>query len=405
MSLQNTYNKFILKNITIKGIELLPQAIGEFNIYEALEVAYITGNITIADWQGFDTLLDVFGNDDIDISFSTENSTELKMKFKIYQCTNAVEVGKPFQPIRFDFCSPWAIDAVGRQISKPYKQKYIHEIIEDLLKECGATIGYIEPMKQKMDRFTTPLWSPIRSINHLLTYAMNKQGVGGYVIWTDLMTEKVNVTTIDYLFKSSYGTATNKFKYLPENQLYDSLIKSLTVESNYSIINALNNGAYKNVHQGFNFDMKKEYSFSKNVTQVEHQHLATKFPLPTALTSDKYKTITGCYLFPSEDNLITDENLVKDLIDGRAKTKYVNLMADCFKFTILTNSLASRRVGHTADVEFQGEDKSTANMNEHYTGKFLIKKIRHMIYKGTSEQLVTFIADGYMKSKASIVGW
>lgn len=403
--MQNTFNKFELKTITIKGIELLPQAVGETNLYESLVFPAVLGDITIADWEGFDEIANVFAGDDIELLISTEDSTELKLKYKIYNCVNSVQVGKLYQPITYRFCSKWLIDGMSRQISKSWKDKYIHEVIKDLLTECGATIGFIEETKQKMNRFTTPLWTAVHSIHHLLTFAMNKQDVGGYVFWTDLLTDKVYCVTLDYLFKSTFGKATNKFMSLPQNQGYDSRIKELTVESNFDLIKSLKTGIYNNTHQGFNFDKKEEYQYDDDIDVMDHKHLATKLPFPELYTDEKYKTITGTYIFPSEDNLITDEKLFTDMVDGRAKTRAVRLMTDCFKVNILSNPLSSRRVGHTAEIEFQSEDKSSAKYNPHYTGTYLIRNIRHMIFNGVSQQAITFITDGYMTSDAPIVSW
>ena len=153
----NILSKFEKKTFKIKGVEILPQAISEVNIYESILNPGIMGNMTIADWQGLDEVGQVFGGDDFEIVFKTEDDTELSLKYKIYSNVTSNDPGRSFNTSGYSFCSEWMIDGLTRQISKHYKDKYIHEIIKDLLTECGAKIGFIEPTKQKLNHFTTPL--------------------------------------------------------------------------------------------------------------------------------------------------------------------------------------------------------------------------------------------------------
>lgn len=402
---QNNVHNFELKKVSIKGYDVYPQAVGELNIYEGITNPGITGGITLADWQGFDEIGEIFGGDDINITFATEDNPDLVMKYKIYAAKPSVSFQNTMQPITYHFCSPWLIDAFTRQISKPYKEKYIHEIIRDLLTECGADIGFIEPTKQKLPRFTTPLWTAIKSIHHLLSFAVNQQDRGGYVFWTDMRTGKVNVTTVDYLFKGSYGKEASKFLSLPLNEFYESRINDLSFESNFDIIRYLNQGAAKSIAQGYNYDKNKLYTFDKSINEVQYSHLSSKFPVNASYNNKKYSTIRGCYLFPSKDDLVTDDKMFSDLLDGKIKSRYVRLFSDIFKINITTNPSSSRRAGNLVELEYQSADKSVVTKNKMYSGLYLIRNIRHMIFNGIYNQAVTLIADGYKESKNDLITW
>jgi hypothetical protein len=402
---QNNINNFQLKKVTIKTYDLLPQAVGELNIYEGITNPGITGGITIADWQGYNELGQIFGGDDITISFSSQNRDDLVLKYKIYASKTSASIGGTQQPITYYFCSPWLIDAFTRQISKSYKDKYAHEIIVDLLTECGANIGFVEPSKQKLPRFTTPLWTAIKSIHHILSFMVNQQGAGGYVFWTDMKTGKVNVTTMDYLLKGSYGKEPNKFMSLPLNEFYESRVDDLTFESYFDIIQALNQGAAKTIQQAYNYDKNLPYTFNKSINEVPYTHLSTKFPINASYNTEKYATIKGCYIYPMKDDQVTDDKMFSDLVDGKAKTRYVRLSADTFKINIITNPNSSRRAGHLAELEYQSTDKSIVTKNKLYSGMYLIRNIRHAIFNGTYTQAVTLIADGFKESKNDLITW
>lgn len=401
--LEKQINNLALKSINIKGVELLPQAIGDINLYESITSPGIMGNISIRDWQGFDEIGEIFADDDIIITFNTKDRHELHLNYKIYGADTSVEVGQTFQPMSYRFCSPWLIDGWTRQISKPYKDKYIHEIIKDLLEECGANIGFIEPTIQKLNRFTTPLWTPIRSIHHLLSFAMNKQEVGGYVFWTDMKTDKVNVTTIDYLYKGSYGKEDQKFMSLPNNDLYEARIFDLSFESQFDIIKYLNHGTAQTIYHAYYFDKNKTFVFDKKIDEVTHAHLSKDLPINKKFAVKKYSTTQSTMLYPQNDNLVTDANEVKYMVDGRAKTKYVRLTADIFSLSLITNSNSSRRVGNLVELEYQSEDKTKPEKNKQYSGNYLIRNIRHMIQNGFYRQAVTLIADGYKEVKIPVL--
>lgn len=402
---QNNIYNFELKKVTIKNIDVLPQAVGEMNIYESINNPGVTGGITIADWQGFNEVGEIFAGDDLTIIFTTIDKEELRLKYKIYASRTSVEMGHTHQPITYYFCSPWLIDAYTRQISKSYKEKYAHEIIEDLLKECGAEIGFIEPSKQKLPRFTTPLWTAIKSIHHICSFMVNQQDAGGYVFWTDMKTGKVNVTTIDYLFKGTYGKETGKFMSLPLNEFYESRINDLTFESHFDLIKFLNLGAAKTTLDAYHYDKNKHYRFEKSVNEVPYAHLSTKFPVPQSFNDKKYATIKPCLIYPMKDDQVTDDKMFSDLVDGKAKTKYVRLFSDVFKVNILTNPNSSRRAGNLAEIEYQSTDKSVVTKNLMYSGMYLIRNIRHAIFNGIYTQAVTLIADGYKQSKNDLITW
>ena len=404
--LDKQINNLALKSMNLKGVDILPQAIGELNIYESIVSPGILGNVTIADWQGFDEIGEIFADDDLIITFNTKDRDELSLKYKIYAADTSVEVSHTFQPITYRFCSPWLIDGLTRQISKPYKDKYIHEIIKDLLEECGADIGFIEPTIQKLNRFTTPLWTAVHSIHHLLSFAMNKQEVGGYVFWTDMKTGKTNVTTVDYLYKGTYGKEDQKFMSLPTNEFYEARIFDLSFDTQFDIIKYLNQGTAMNVYHAYYIDKNKTFIFDKRIDEVAHTHLSKALPLNKKFANRKYSSTHSTFLYPQNDALVTDENEIKYMVDGRAKTKYVRLSADMFKLNILTNANSSRRVGNLAEIEYQSTDKTKAEKNKQYSGNYLIRNIRHMSFNGSYRQAVTLISDGYKETNLStLVNW
>jgi hypothetical protein len=403
---QNAVTKIKLEKFTIKGIEILGETIASFDIYESVTQPGITGEIEFADWQGLNEIEQIFAGDDIEIAFSSEDKSVLSMKFKLYACENMqIHDKQTYKTMKYQFCSPWLIDALVRQISKPYKEKYLHEIIEDLLKECGAQIGFIEPMKQKMECFVTPLWTAIHSIKHILTFAKNKNDVGGYVLFTDLKTGKVNCCTIDYMYKKSLGYY-EEFLFHPGNEFYEGKIRHITMESNYDIIRHINQGMNKYEVEGFWYDKNKFIVTKDTIKDYKHKHLGTKFPVNPEYLDKKYWSKEYTTLYPKQAAAVTNEKDFMDLLDGKQYFRYTMLFSDIFKLNISTQGETTRRVGWLAKVDVPSQNEETNKDGyKDYKGDYLIRDIRHTYSQGVYMQFICLASDGFKMFTGNALGW
>ena len=400
------HGQFKVTKLKINGITILPTAIVSLIINESISSPAITGTFSIADWQGFDEVGEIFAGDSFQITFHTEDSKELNLDFTIYESKLNNDPNQTFGSVIYSFCSPWLIDGMTRQISKSYIDKYCHEIIEDLLIQCGAKIGYIEPIKHKFNHFTTPLWTPIHSITHLLSYALNKNDVGGYTLWTDLKENKVYCTTIDYLFKGKHGDFSSEpFTSIVENEAYKNRIESINIETGFDMIRYGNSGIASTRLDGFNFDKTTIYSTTEKITDIKTTHLSTKLPINPKFLVTKYQKIKGCVLHPSTDYLIKDTNQYEDLVKGKLYTQYALLSSDIIKANIFSNPLSERRVGHLVSLNYPTQDTPKTNTVKQYTGKYIIKHLKHIIINGNYKQAITLICDGYKQSSADLIKW
>jgi hypothetical protein len=404
MALQNQLSQFNVKTFKIKGIEVLPQALNNFNIFESLTHPGIYGYFTVADWQGFDEVGEIFGGDLFEVIFKTDDGDELSLKYTIYSNSLKVDPGLSYNTVTYNFCSTWLVDGFSRQVSKHYKNKYVHEIITDLLIECGATIGYVEPTKQKLTHFTTPLWTAIHSINHLTTFALSKQDVGGYVIWTDMKTDKVYCTTIDYLYKGKHGILDKPFTTIAINPIYENRVESITLENSFDIIRHTNVGMANTKFQTYNYDTGKIVSTTKKANEVPHYHLSSKMPLNSKFGTDKYVSLGTCFNFPSTDILST-KNMHEDLYNGKLNTRYANLFTDVFRVNLLSNPTSTRRAGNVVYLNYQTQDYPKNLTDKQYTGQYVIRDIRHLIHNGNYMQAITIMNDGYKISANDLIKW
>lgn len=408
--------KFI--KLEIKGVEIETSYIDSIDIFESLTQPGITGKLSIQDYQGLRELSSVFAGDIIKLSYAIDGqgSDALVLEFVVYTDEGSmINPQHTYDTLQLGFCSKWLLDGLTKQVSKPYKDKYIHEIIQDILTtECsGAQIGYIEPTLQKMDYFLSPRWTPIHTIKYLLSFALNTNKIGGYIIWTDLKTDKINVTTLNYLMNSGIPRAINDFVILSSNQRYQGRIKEMNVESSFDAIRMVNNGIQQNVFYGFNFDTKKFWTSEDKITDMKNKRLSKKLPILERYKeldkNKKYARFNFCPLFPSTDNPVTDDDKFQDLIKGQLYNHYAFLSSDIFKINIETLGDNQRRVGQLVLLQWPSQSHNAdgkSDQKQMKSNDYLIREIRHTFSAYLDyKQFVTLVIDGYQEYDAPIMNW
>ena len=404
-----------LSKVTIRDYPLNLAIISNIEIYESLTQPGITGFIDIQDYQALQELGGVFSDDDIFISFSVDGdeSNELLLKLKVFTNEGSRQLPQnTYDILRLGFCSPWLTEGLSRCISKPYKEKKISEIVEDLLVECGATIGFIEPTKQKLETFVTPLWTAYHSIKYLLSFAMNDSNVGGYICWTDLKTGKVNATTMDYLLKGSLGKYDKGFTAYPANFRYSGRVKNMNIEASYDSIRMINNGTANTKYYAFNYDKKQIVKSKDDISTTNQTRLGKKFPMLAKYKDTKYTCHKYTPLFPQTANSIaTDDSKLSDLVDGLEKSNYSFLTTDVFKINIESVGEINRRVGWLTELDYPSvgananKDNDTVG-NKQMKGTYLIREIKHQFSLAQDyKQYITLVSDGFKEYDRDLITW
>lgn len=393
-----------LNKLAIGGIRLDPACCNRVSIYESITQPGITGTIEFKDWQGLMELGQPILGDDIDISFGSEDRSVHSLKFTLLSIGSIQEFeDATFNVYQVTFCSPWLVPAFSSQISKAYKDKYIHEIVQDLLTECKAKVGFIEPTKQKLEHYCSPLWTPARSITQLLSYAINEQRVGGYVMWTDYVTGKVNCTTVDWILKNMGQTDKPMFMKAG-NWKYEGRVHSMTVEQDFDLIKFLNMGMGKTQIFAMDYDRDQHYITKENIKEYTHQHLAKKYPIPEKYFSEEYMSKTSSELYPVKEAIVEEDDF-KDQVDGNLFSTYTWFFSDINKVNVLVNPNSDRRVGMKQRLDYPSVNEAKKDFSKQFQGNYLIRSIHHIITQGDYIQAVTLASDGYHSHDKPLVSW
>lgn len=406
-----------ITKITIKGISINLAYASKVEFYESLSQPGITGFITINDYQALQEIGDVFSNDEIVFTFGIEgNESDYTLKYTIYTNDGSRHLTRQtYDVLRLGFCSPWMIDALTRNLSKPYgtvdEPMKISDIVKDLLTECGAEIGYIEPTKQVLENFVTPLWTPYHSIKYLLGFATNEDMKGGYICWTDFKTGKVNVTSLDYLLQGTLGKF-ESFTVNATNPRYVGSIIEMNFETNYDSIRMVTNGLPNTIVASFNYDKTKYMETNKNVNDDVLTRLGKFLPIPTRYQDDKYLNVEFTPLFPpTAESIASDDSKLTDMVDGFLLNKYAFMSVDTFKLNIKTRGETNRRAGWLANLKYPSADAKNMNRgsrteNKQYAGDYLIREIKHEFGLNVDyTQYVTLVSDGFQEFSGDGIKW
>lgn len=394
-----------LENLTIRGVTLDALAVTELHIFESITQPGITGTIEFKDWQGLMELGHVVPGDDVVIAWSSENKSIISRTFVLTAQEAVQELDTAtYNVYKLHFCSKWSFSAFATKYTEVYRDKYIHEIVRDILEVgCGATVKFIEPTKQKLENYCLPMWTPARSLKRLLSFAQNQSGVGGYVVWTDLDTDQVMCTTVDYMLKKSIGYW-ETFYMRSTNTRYEGSVKSITGEQHFDLVRYLNMGMFHTNLVTMDYDRDDLFTTDEDIKKYSHKHVAKKYPMPTKYASEDYAIARFSSIYPSTDS-ISKELGVKELAEGELRTDYTMFFTDAFKVNVLSVGESSRRCGMMAKLDYPSVDENKQKFNKKYQGDYLIRSIRHVFGSGDYFQAITLASDGYFDHPGDLVEW
>ena len=172
------YNLKTLNFLTANGQRIeLKRILGEFSYYEDIYNFVSSGYVTVTDSQGFIELLQLTGNEYIEVVFSKikNDPSENVQKFRVYKIGPRVPAGNlNTEFYTLYFCSEELLLSEQIKISKSYKGEYIYKIIENIvyeqLKIKKERVQVIEKTKGVYD-FIIPRLKPLEAISWLSTYA------------------------------------------------------------------------------------------------------------------------------------------------------------------------------------------------------------------------------------------
>jgi len=395
----------------------------DMSYYEDIYTFTASGHITIIDAQGFIELLQLTGNEFIEIDFGKikDASNENIQRFRVYKLGNRKPSGNNnSEPYTLYFCSEELMLSEQIKISKSYTGKKISEIVKDILIEKlkikSQNIEKIEETTGMYD-FVIPKMKPFEAISWVSTYA-RPQTHGNTADMLFFETKNgFNFRSLQSMYKDNiYAT----YRYEPKNISYDNqslqdkTTQVLDYEFNkvYDMMHDINSGTFANrlvsidpMTRSFNvtdFDYNKSKMEKLNPEGVLND-------LQNRLGTSISQAFEGVLKVATGNSNQVNLPYIKEKEGGFAKDISIETFVPLRTAAISLANYTSIKLsipgdpgitaGRTINFDLYSL-KPTDNLKEldkFYSGKYLVTAVRHII-QPTRYQTILEIAKDSSKT-------
>lgn len=378
----------------------------EFSYFEDIYGFVSSGYVTVVDAQGFIELMQLTGNEFIEIDFGKvrggKNSTD--QIFRVYKSSGRKPSGNMNSEMyTLYFCSEELLLSEQTKISKSYKGKKVSDIIIDILKDkLKVSMKKIEVVEDTIGvyDFLIPTFKPLEAISWLSMYGRPKGGVGADMLFFQTK-NGFNFRSIQTMMKDDvYATYKYQAKNLDDKTL-DMQERATTVidyefGKPYDVLNEINSGTFANqlisidpltrTYNKTNFDYSK---FKQEAASLNSGSVTNNMKNRLGKTqTESYEGVLKVFLGNSNQQKVP---YIKEKEGGVAK--------DIFIETYVPNRTAQISLANytTLKIAIPGDPGITAgrtinfnlmtlkpsndnkNMDKLYSGKYLVTAVRHII--------------------------
>jgi len=405
-------SKLKIEYLRLGGVEINPNEIHQLNIYESLEFPGVTGDITFKDLNAVKEI-GVYSGDSLKIAFGKENDTPLVLEFDIYSGSDdyITEADPNSMDTSFKFCSKWLLNGLIRKRSRSFSGQRIDEIVRALVIDSGGSPGFFIKTKQTLDRFVSPYWNPITTINYLGSFATDDNGLGGYTLWTDIETGLVNFAPLGVLMHTTrnYGSTDLELAMDTGDPRSPRKVFSIEVDSNFNLIDYGTIGLGRTKLAGFDYDRMQPIEIDKTADEYQGSHLSTVLPINDKYQGRSFRFNKRAMNFPNTDELIRNDGTRRsdEFVEGKWNTRFANLSSDVVRLNVsVVGDTFFKRAGTLIKIKVPRPGDNQSEPNQLYSGTYLVRNVRHVITGMEYGQFLTLVSDGLKETtRVDLVSW
>lgn len=385
------------------------------NIYEDMFSPFVTGSIVIKDALDMVNFFPLVGDETLNLKLSTPGFTEdsgyINSSFKIYKMTDREMLGDNIVGYILHFISIVSVLDLNIKISKSYNDN-----IGNLANNILST--YITPTDLKITpkfnveptlnafSYISNFWSPIKNLNFLAENAINVNGSPTYLFFE-------NKNGLNFVSLASLYELPVVRTFVQDNHVRDSIhagrddqrdierdfskIQKLNVPSAYDYLERIRNGAYSSTLITHDLLTKSYnatgYDFLNNTNDA-------KLNPYTSLTNGAYHSPNAAIAHMHKNNAsLPGGNDITNSKIFQHRRALLTLVDSC-KVEITVFGRTDYVVGQKVALElYQNKplDKTdTNNIDNIFSGNYLISKIRHMITNTSHTCKMELIKDSFL---------
>lgn len=402
----------------------------EMSYYEDIYSFCASGYITVVDAQGFIELLQLTGNEFIEVNFSKTKSAVNKNNrlYRLYKIGNRKPTGNMYGEVyTLYFCSEELVLSEQIKISKAYKgdtiSNMVRNILTDKLKVNSEKIGIIEETYGTYD-FVVPRLKPFEAISWLSTYARpNKAGAIGADMLFFETKEGFNYRSLQSMFKDDiYTTYKYQVKNITDKQqsFQEQTVTVLDYEfvKVYDMVEQISSGALANkvitidptaktVNTTiFNYKKYKSQAQTLNKNDPTNQLLNRLGQTEQTSYDSNFKVLTAnagqqnaAYIKQSPGAVAKNIAAETYIPNRTAQISLANFNVLKLKIPGDTGISAGRTINFNL-LSLKPTDKK--ELDKYYSGKYLVTAVRHIIQPTVFQTILEVAKDSSPTAYAGI---
>lgn len=427
------YSLKTLNFLTASGQRFeLKKILLEMSYYEDIYSFSVSGYITVVDAQGFVELLQLTGNEYIEVNFSKTKSgvNSNDRLYRVYKVGDRKPTGNMNAEIyTLYFCSEELMLSEQNKISKSFTGEKISNIIKNVLTDklkvdVEEKINVIEETTGLYD-FVIPRLKPFEAINWLSTYARpNKAGAVGADMLFFETKEGFSFRSLQSMFRDEiYATYKYQIKNIEEKQqpFQEKTISVLDYEfvKAYDMMDEITSGAFANRLisidtlarnynvTDFNYSKYKSQAKTLNSNAPANELLDRLGQTQQTSFDSVLKVLTSN---ANQQNIEYIKQIPGSVAKNIAIETYVpNRTAQIAlaNYTVVKLKIPGDTgisVGRTIEFNLLSlkPSDSKKDLDKYYSGKYLVTAVRHIIQPTTFQTVLEIAKDSSATAYAGI---
>lgn len=393
VSLYDKNTQIDLQYITITKPGAQPvditQVMEQFIIYEDMFQTATSARLIIRDQVNLVGTLPIVSGEAIQIKFKTPIYDKyLTLDFIVYQVGER-DFGLGSDNIQFNqlfLCTPEVWWAANNDSSSAHKGTYA-SIIESILKETGTKKDFINKEESVgLVEYVAPNWNPFQCIKFCAARANSKTSSPMF-FWES--TNGYNLKSLKELYRAAY----DKIIYIEDRNIFGAnsdgekvfnTVYSFDYLASNNRLEQYTNNAFGVDYVSLDFTNKRMIHTSNSYDQVFHSQdiKLNKFPL-----NDDAKLIRNKDVYsPYRSDLSHLSQFTKD--------STISLM-DNVRLMVNIPGDSNLRSGNVIWLDIPSKAALTIGSEEHTSGKWLTRSIKHLITKNTYSMICEITKDSF----------
>lgn len=404
------FEEFILENFNKTEKQDLTNFFVSIEIYESIFENVIYGAVTLADSGGLHQLFPVIGEETLTVRFRSDaESKEFSKVFRVYKMTDFTKATDTMMNYTLHFVSAEFVENEKLRIHRAFKNVLVEDIADDMFKLLGSDKKIDFDKTQNRQQIIVADMKPLQTINMMLSYAQSQTFPGSFYMFYENR-DGFKFTTIDSLYMQKEVAQYEqlvKVQDLPVGKTAIYGYNDYTFTTKFDQLNSISRGMYQTSAIGVDLITKSfsktSFNYSSDFEKLTHIEDGARLMSSSFVDTDsqQFKSINSRslreksqYFKSKNDTTYTFSKTLEDTLPQRISQF---LQANFVTLNLNTYGNSDIKAGDIIKVILPStayKEKNRSELDaERYTGRYLIRDIKHKIVGLEYTQQVTCIRD------------